>query len=167
MISSLLLALTHCFCFGQTVEEQTKTSALSANTDFASYNMAYTAPIGKKVYFGLGVGGGLSFIYGNFKDPFNKDWTKEAYHYTSFLANDPTRPFHFRAGILFSNFFYDKSHNYFEGEKFSGIYTALFYGKKKFKLGTKVAFGTIGEQDSNLFLWTPIVLQYNIFFTER
>lgn len=167
IILAMFLVLNSLFCFAQSTEEQSKNSALSASIDLASFNMSYTAPLGKKLYLGLGLGGGLSFVYGSFNAPFKKDWTKEAYHYKIFIGNAPTRPFHFRIGVLFSNFFYDDSTNNFEGEKFSGVYTQLFYGKKKIKVGTKVAFGTIGEQDKNLFLWTPIILQYNIFFAEK
>lgn len=167
LVLSLLFALINCICFGQTLEDPSKKSALSVNIDLASFNMSYTAPMGKKLYLGFGVGGGLSVLYGSFNAPFKNDWTKEAYHYKTFISNAPARPLHIRVGILFSNFFYDSRSNNFEGEKFSGVYTELFYGKKKFKIGSKVAFGSIGEYNKNLFLWTPIILQYDIFFTER
>ena len=153
---------------GQSVAQTTSSKetdyAFHAETDLASYHLAFSHKIGKRVWLGLGVGGGLSLIHGNFEAPFKKDWTKEQYTFRTFISNAPQKKLNYEIGVLMGQMYYDKKNadKEFAGQRFASGYLRLFYGSEKFKIGSQLSLGQLGEATTTLWMWTPIIVRCTI-----
>jgi len=146
--------------------DKTTTYIFHAETELASYNLAFSAKLGKRVWFGLGVGGGLSLVHGNFKAPFKNDWTKENYHTRFFLANNPQKKFNFEIGTLFGQVNQEEEvGDFVQGQRFSSGYIRLFYGWERFKIGSQFSIGEFDKTKETIWMWTPIVLRFTVFAT--
>lgn len=140
------------------------TYAFHAETELASYNLACSTKLGKRIWFGLGVGGGLAIMHGNFKAPFKNDWTKESYHFRMYLANNPQNKFNFEIGTLLGQMNHDEEiGNFIQGQRFGNGYIRVFYGWEKFKIGSQFSIGGFDESRETTWMWTPIVLRFNVF----
>ena len=147
----------------QSTTDNSLQSAFHSESDLASFNLSFSNKMGKRVWLGLGVGGGLSFVHGNFEAPFTNDWTKENYHFRVFISNPPQKKLHYELGVLSGQMFYDENFGKeFAGQRFSSGYIRLFYGWEQFKIGSQFAIGEIGAMDNTLWMWTPIMLRYSI-----
>ena len=166
MKNLLLFCLIYCY-FTSNSQGQSKKPTISfhSETALASFNMAFANKIGENIWLGLGVGGGLTFVQGNFPSSYKNDWTKEAYHFKTFLSNNPQKKFNYEIGILSGQIFYDKNQEKgFSGDRYAGPYIGLYYGWSQFKIGTQFTIGELSAAEKGLWMWTPVILRYTINF---
>ncbi len=159
----LLFSVLNC-CLAQSNEGENSFNAFHSDTELTSFNLAYTYKVGKKIWLGLGIGGGLSIVKGNFKAPFENDWTKENYHFRFYLSNNPKKKFNYEIGTLFGQINHDaEKEEYIQGQRIGSGYIRLFYGWEKFKVGSQFSIGGFSNANETIWMWTPIILRYNIF----